>query len=94
MCFKNTGHWKTGQDKPLQAASAGDIMKIIYRIAFLSGTHEGAGRILKGMNLYRLYITVILYVEAYRYDEEYEARVKGSCENYIRKLPDALRAGA
>lgn len=47
MCFINIGHWKTGQDKPLQAASAGDIMKIIDRIAFLSGAHEGAGRILK-----------------------------------------------
>lgn len=46
------------------------------------------------MNLYRLYMAVILYVESYRYDEEYEAKVKGFFEGYIRKLLDALRAGA
>lgn len=43
------------------------------------------------MNLYRLYMTVILFVEAYRYDEEYEAKMKAGCGNYIRRLLEELK---
>lgn len=42
------------------------------------------------MNLYRLYLTVIMYVETYRYEEDYAAQVKASLDSQIQALLQVL----
>lgn len=43
------------------------------------------------MNLYRLYMSVILYVESYRYDEQYAATVKNDVIKDIHRLLEQLK---
>ena len=42
------------------------------------------------MNLYRLYMSVILFVESYRYDEQYAAMVKNHVIKGIHQLLEQL----
>lgn len=42
------------------------------------------------MNLYRLYMALIMYVETYRYDEQYAAAAREGCLKMIRKLLQKL----
>ena len=42
------------------------------------------------MNLYRLYMAVILYVETYRYDPEYAAHAQGFSMKYILSMLEKL----
>ena len=43
------------------------------------------------MKLYRLYMSVILFVESYRYDEQYAAMVKNHGIKGIDQLPEQLK---
>lgn len=45
------------------------------------------------MNLYRLYMSVILFVESYRYEEQYAAMVKGHVIKGIHHLLEQLKGG-
>lgn len=45
------------------------------------------------MNLYRLYMSVILFVESYRYEEEYAAMVKSHVIKGIYRLLEQLKCG-
>lgn len=44
------------------------------------------------MDLYRLYLALIMYVETYRYDEEYADQTKGWVSEMIRELMERLSA--
>ena len=44
------------------------------------------------MNLYRLYMTIIMCVETYRYNRLYASAVKMHCMKRIRKLLKVLSA--
>lgn len=43
------------------------------------------------MNLYRLYMAVILFVESYRYDEDYAEMIKGHLNKNIAHLLEELK---